>query len=260
MSRSVLLRAVAPAVLLVSFAVGLTAALSAVAWWRSLSADLDERLEAARIALPSRAYARPLVIVPGDRPSRLRLDDYLRQVGYRSVQEEPSAPGEYRPGEERWEVWARGYRGPESHVAAARVTLALDRRGRITKISRADGRALSSLTIEPPMIGLLAGPEPRDYDPVPLEEMPPELVHAFLAIEDLRFFEHPGIDVQRVIGAALANLRAGEITQGGSTITSSGSRTPCSLPSAPSTARCARRRWPWPSRSGAARRRSSRPT
>jgi penicillin-binding protein 1A len=54
---------------------------------------------------------------------------------------------------------------------------------------------------------------------VPLEEIPPRLLAAFLAVEDRRFFEHGGIDLRGVVRALWANVRAGGIVQGGSTIT-----------------------------------------
>ncbi len=49
-------------------------------------------------------------------------------------------------------------------------------------------------------------------------DMPPHLVQAVAAIEDRRFFEHGGIDLWAIARAAFANLRAGTIRQGGSTI------------------------------------------
>jgi len=54
---------------------------------------------------------------------------------------------------------------------------------------------------------------------VPLARVSPHLVNAILAIEDQRFYDHNGIDVVRVAGAALNNLREGRAAQGGSTIT-----------------------------------------
>lgn len=54
---------------------------------------------------------------------------------------------------------------------------------------------------------------------VPIDLLPRHLIHAVLATEDRRFFSHPGIDLAGVGRAALANLRAGRIVQGGSTIT-----------------------------------------
>ena len=54
---------------------------------------------------------------------------------------------------------------------------------------------------------------------IPLSEMPPHLINAFVAAEDSRFREHPGIDIQSIIRAMIKNLKAGGIVQGGSTIT-----------------------------------------
>ena len=51
------------------------------------------------------------------------------------------------------------------------------------------------------------------------EEIPKPLVHAFLAIEDHRFFEHHGIDAVGIARAIWRNLTAGDFAQGGSTIT-----------------------------------------
>lgn len=60
---------------------------------------------------------------------------------------------------------------------------------------------------------------------VPLEEIPRELVDAVIATEDSRFYRHPGIDPVGVARAVWANLKAGTIVQGGSTITQQLART-----------------------------------
>jgi len=54
---------------------------------------------------------------------------------------------------------------------------------------------------------------------VPLQELPDDLVNAFIAIEDSRFFQHRGIDLISIFRAMAVNLQAGEVVQGGSTIT-----------------------------------------
>jgi penicillin-binding protein 1A len=54
---------------------------------------------------------------------------------------------------------------------------------------------------------------------VPLSRVSPNLVRAILAIEDQRFYDHGGIDVVRVAGAAWHNVREGRRAQGGSTLT-----------------------------------------
>ncbi|MBW2618046.1 MAG: penicillin-binding protein 1A [Deltaproteobacteria bacterium] len=56
-------------------------------------------------------------------------------------------------------------------------------------------------------------------DVVPLKRMPQMLIDAFVAAEDANFFSHPGLDIWAIFRAAVRNLEAGRIVQGGSTIT-----------------------------------------
>jgi penicillin-binding protein 1A len=60
--------------------------------------------------------------------------------------------------------------------------------------------------------------------PVRYDQLPPKLIQAFLATEDDRFFRHHGVDFQGILRAAVADLRAGGIRQGASTITMQVSR------------------------------------
>ena len=53
-----------------------------------------------------------------------------------------------------------------------------------------------------------------DYD-----RIPDDLRNAFVAVEDERFYKHPGLDPQSIIGSAIENFKAGGIVRGGSTIT-----------------------------------------
>ncbi len=54
---------------------------------------------------------------------------------------------------------------------------------------------------------------------VSLDELPSFVTDSFLATEDRRFFEHPGFDPSAMIRAAVRNWQAGNVVQGGSTIT-----------------------------------------
>lgn len=55
--------------------------------------------------------------------------------------------------------------------------------------------------------------------PLALSQMPPELVHAFIATEDSRFYEHHGVDPIGIFRAASIALFSGHASQGASTIT-----------------------------------------
>ncbi|MFS0555475.1 PBP1A family penicillin-binding protein [Brevibacillus sp. 179-C9.3 HS] len=53
----------------------------------------------------------------------------------------------------------------------------------------------------------------------PINEMPKILINAFLAVEDKRFYEHKGVDMIRIGGAIVNDIKKGSLAEGGSTIT-----------------------------------------
>src|SRR5699024_331812 len=54
---------------------------------------------------------------------------------------------------------------------------------------------------------------------VSYDELPEVLIDAVIATEDARFFDHPGIDLRRILGAIRANIKHGFGSEGASTIT-----------------------------------------
>lgn len=54
---------------------------------------------------------------------------------------------------------------------------------------------------------------------ISLEQMSPHIVNAIIAIEDSRFYQHPGVDFRGIARALWQNLRARRVVEGGSTIT-----------------------------------------
>jgi penicillin-binding protein 1A len=66
------------------------------------------------------------------------------------------------------------------------------------------------------LLGLI---DPVRRVPVPLAEVPTPVREAFIAVEDRRFRAHSGVDVRGVLRAAVANVRAGGVREGASTIT-----------------------------------------
>ncbi|HEX4747743.1 MAG TPA: PBP1A family penicillin-binding protein [Gaiellaceae bacterium] len=79
--------------------------------------------------------------------------------------------------------------------------------GANTFVYAADGSLLGSIPAE------------RNREPVRAGDMSLWIRKATVAIEDRRFFEHDGVDVEGIARAAVTNLREGEIVEGGSTIT-----------------------------------------
>jgi len=76
-----------------------------------------------------------------------------------------------------------------------------------TKVFAADGSLITSLHAE------------QDREQVRLDEMAAPLKAAVLAIEDSRFFAHKGVDLRALARALRRNAEAGQVKEGGSTIT-----------------------------------------
>jgi penicillin-binding protein 1A len=83
----------------------------------------------------------------------------------------------------------------------------------------ADGTLEPVVVLETADGGQLVSQGPMRGPYVTLDQFPDHLIDAVIATEDRRFFEHNGIDLRGIARAALSNMRAGEVVQGGSTIT-----------------------------------------
>jgi len=173
--------------------------------------------------LPSRLYSRPFLLEPGIEPARLGLRAHLEAAGFRAAATSAVAAGEFYEREGQWWIgWRPFPRTPvalEATQGPAEVRLVVDPAGRVVELRDDAWRPLERVWLEPVRLASVYGAPPREREPVRLHQLPAHLLDAVLAVEDVRFFEHAGVDPRRVAGAALANLRAGRLVEGGSTLT-----------------------------------------
>ncbi len=185
--------------------------------WR-LDALVRERFAALEFTEPSRVYARPLPLAPGQplTPAALALE----LAASRYVEDaEALRPGTWRREGSRWTIATRAYVGPDGPVAARRITVTLGD-GRVRAlVSADDGRPVTDATLDPARIATLYGARQTERRNVRADEVPPLLVATLQAVEDRDFKHHHGIDPGAILRAAWANLVAGEVVQGGSTLT-----------------------------------------
>jgi penicillin-binding protein 1B len=178
------------------------------------------RFEGQRFRVPSRVLSAPTILYPGLNWRLIDLQGTLRRLGYREASgTRDLAPGQYFWGSRRARMHLRAFEHPSRPEPSRDVVLRLS--GDLIEEIRAlpSGREVGAVLLEPEPLGAFYGAAREQRELVQLDQVPRHLVDAILAVEDQRFKTHPGIDFKRIGGALLANLRAGSIRQGGSTLT-----------------------------------------
>jgi penicillin-binding protein 1B len=190
-----------------------------VMWFR-YARLIDARLGGDLRPMP-RIFGRPLTLEPGRTLSSDQLIQRLFDVQY-VHQPKPDDAGEFGVENGVVTIIVRPRPAREGRNARDPQTVKVEfRRGSTPAIARmtdAAGRPVRSLTLEAPLIAAVAPGERRRY--VPLGKIPPQMIQAVLAIEDRRFYDHPGVDVIRAVGAVITNLRGDRpYLEGASTLT-----------------------------------------
>lgn len=183
-------------------------------------AYLRAKLDSGSVGVgATRVYARPPSLARGDVPDGERVREHLQRLGYAKAQGREVGIGEFHFGSRGWVIGQRPFRGPTERTQASFAIVRLDYSGRISRIEDEEGQRVQTVSLEPELIGRLTRESNQDRLPLPLGEIPRTLVDALLTVEDQKFFQHGGLDYRRIGAAFAANVRAGRVVQGGSTLT-----------------------------------------
>jgi penicillin-binding protein 1B len=165
-----------------------------------------ERVEARRSTL---LYAAPPILKPGVNVTALDLAGLLGRLGYRETKG-AGGPGQFARTDGAWDIRVDG-------TAAGRVTLSVAG-NRITRLRRG-GADVESVALPPELLASAGADMGESIRPVRLADVPADLRAAVLATEDVRFYEHGGVDPRGILRAMWTNVRKGRVAEGGSTIT-----------------------------------------
>ncbi len=180
--------------------------------WSKYAIQIDARLGGEQRVIP-RIFGRAFELHPGQGLTPAQLEQRLNDVGYasRTIVERP---GEYSVGSSVIVLRPRG-----DEAATVRVEFSKGATSVVAKlVNQETGRAVPQLTLEAPMLTALASGEKRRF--TALGTIPDRMREAVLAIEDRRFYDHPGVDVIRSGGALLTNVFGDKnYLVGGSTLT-----------------------------------------
>lgn len=206
-------------ILLFSTALFCLAVLGAIVYCWHLSDKVNERFSSRRWSIPSKVFSDTVLLFPGQRLNPTLFQEKLKRTGYREVSKRPARKGEMQISAKALRLFLNDLKTPWNNREGFPVDIEVDGNA-IASIMRQDNKmSLPLLEIEPEEIMLFFGMERERRQLVSMNQIPEHVIHAVLAAEDGRFFQHRGVDPRAILRALLANLRHGGIQQGGSTIT-----------------------------------------
>ena len=210
-------------------------ATAAVSWgvlgyyYVSFSRLIDKSLHGERDKVFPQVFARPLEIYRGQSITNQQLVDRLNDLGY-AQRPKLEKPGEFvvnaatvslipRSPEFKGQVVQIGFQRFADPAVPARRGTPVRLSDHVTRLQLGP-RQSERLTLDAPLLASIVAGEREKRRPVALAAIQPRIVQAALAIEDRRYYEHPGVDPIGVLGA-VASYATGRRSYlaGGSTIT-----------------------------------------
>ena len=168
---------------------------------------------------PTRVYGRPQLLEAGVPMNKATLTLELQMAGYTEAAHVAHVPGTYSLDGDKFIIASRGYMDPVGGELPRRVRVALGSGNIQSVFDLTADKPLRKTHLDPARIATLYGSEQEERIIVQLSELPPLLVQGVQAVEDRDFKNNHGIDLSSIARAAWADLRAGHVVQGGSTIT-----------------------------------------
>ena len=197
---------------------GLVGGLALAVYMTELNETITRQFEGKRWALPARVYARPLQLFPGAEVSAEQMAQELDLLPYRT-QERVTQPGTFKRSGDSFDIYTRSFAFWDGEEPARQVRLKFSDNTLDSIASLDSSEPPALMRLEPAEIAGIYPAHGEDRVLVRYQDLPAVLIDTLIAVEDRTFYSHFGIDPRGVLRAALANLRAGRIEQGASTLT-----------------------------------------
>jgi len=166
--------------------------------------------------VPTRVYTQAFALHDGRAIDIDQAVAHLERLGYRR-NADLSRPGHYRVDGRTLHAHARAFDFADGRAPARRVR-ARFADGAVTGVDRGRDEA-AIIRFEPERLGQVYAGRRADRILLRRDDVPDRLVDVLIAVEDRDFYTHWGIDISAIARAAWANLQAGTIVQGASTLT-----------------------------------------
>ena len=201
--------------LLLSSAVGLFMFVSYMGY---LDYNVRNQFEGKRWAIPARVYANPIELYAGFSLPSEKLEALLNMLHYRN-DETLSAEGTFYKKGSQLVVKTRDFSFWDQHQPSMLIQINFIDTG-IEKITNlTTSKDVPLVRMDPVQIGSLYPSIKEDRVLIKLDEAPNNLISGLFASEDRDFYQHFGVSIKGIARAMWANVMAGGMVQGGSTIT-----------------------------------------
>ncbi|UZJ61160.1 penicillin-binding protein 1B [Pseudomonas sp. KU26590] len=182
-----------------------------------LDSIVQEKFSGKRWTIPAKVYARPLELFVGQKLSR---DDFLLELdalGYRR-ESVANGPGAAAVNGNNVDLNTRGFQFYEGADPAQQIHVRFSG-DYVAELTAANGAKLAVARLEPLMIGGLYPKNLEDRILIKLDQAPPYLLDTLVTVEDRDFYHHFGVSPKGIVRAFWINASAGQMRQGGSTLT-----------------------------------------
>ena len=201
-------------------------------YWVAFGGLIDQRLHGERQRVFPQIFARPLELRLGQSLTDRQLVDQLNELGY-AERSHPEKPGEFslsdgavaitpRAEELKGQTVTVSFQKPAAPpaktAAKAGAKPPAPRAADHVEALKVGTSASEHLTLETPLLSSIQS-ERSKRRPVALATLPQHVIQAVLAIEDRRYYYHPGIDPIRLAGALFYSARGDGRISATSTIT-----------------------------------------
>lgn len=192
--------------------------IGSLGWAGWVAFHAQDEFRSHQWSVPARVYARALEIYPDAPISRSDLLAEIERLGY---QQSPSldVPGSYATPSGHVRLHTRPFHFWDGEQEAQRVEVRFQGDTVRDIVDLQTDAAIPLLRLEPPLVGSLFPSTGEDRILVELDKVPQEFIDMLIAVEDRRFYEHIGVDPKSIARALAANVEAGEVRQGASTLT-----------------------------------------
>ncbi|HEV8334748.1 MAG TPA: penicillin-binding protein 1B [Steroidobacteraceae bacterium] len=186
-------------------------------WTIYLDRIITAQFEGRRWTLPAQVYAEPLELYAGQSFGADTLEQELKRLGYRRV-DEAEQPGSYSRRGSRIDLVNRRFQFWDALQEPQLLTV-IARGNTIESMRNGRNEDVPIFRLDPLLIGSIFPIHGEDRVVVTPDQVSPLLPAALKVVEDRKFDSHNGVDFGAIARAAWVNLRAGQIEQGGSTLT-----------------------------------------